>query len=521
MANNYFEQVIEKYRYLIFSIITGLVALSTKITNPILDSNYLFHEGEYVGLLWNMRSYYNGEVHFPLLIHGAMDYLPSIFASFIYGDDYIIVGTRGINTIISWLCWVIFFDLCYSITTKKSSHFSWFLLITTIFILISPRLNEFALNIQQSFLGPRDIFIIISIWCFYRIIEEKSLICERIFLIIGTSSVVFAMFWSYDRGILALAFLAMIFIGMIKNKETLNILLLVITVTFGLFILDYSNIVGPLSENINNIFYWVKNSKEVFGLGFFEVGVYNLITTILVLFFCFSTIIFSFLNISTETKKSFFVVIGLIAIQILLLKTIINRPGLPRLLWAIWPSILLLLYFGSQRILINFTLPNFSVAKPTFIACKLFVLPFLFLIFMVNSTISPFWYGSFIKNIFKPKPDVEIVSTEIIDLNRFMNQFPEKCFFGWVNEGVIALMSKKRFCTEYPYATYVSKSEEIKLLQQLKSDSPNSIVFEITGNSLANIDGRSMRSRLPIVDEFIQENYQRRHQIGRYLVVSK
>ena len=140
---------------------------------------------------------------------------------------------------------------------------------------------------------------------------------------------------------------------------------------------------------------------------------------------------------------------------------------------------------------------------------------------MVNTAVSPVWYGSFIKNILKPKLDTEIVSTEVINLSVVISQYPDKCFFGWVNEGVIALMAKKRFCTQYPYATYVSKADEIKLLQQIKSDSPNAIVYDITGNSMANIDGRSMESRLPIVNKFIQDNYPNRQQVGRYLVLSK
>ena len=144
-TNNHF---FEKYRYLIFFVITGSMALSTWITNPISDSNYLFHEGEYVGLLHHMLAFYNNSIEFPLLIHGAMDYIPSIAASSIYGDNHVIVGTRAINTILVWLCWILFFDLCYSMVLDKADQrIIWMVFITAIFFIIAPRFNSPALSI--------------------------------------------------------------------------------------------------------------------------------------------------------------------------------------------------------------------------------------------------------------------------------------------------------------------------------------------------------------------------------------
>lgn len=61
----------EKWRYLIFCTVAGFSAFSTNISHSVMDSNYLYHEGEYVGLLWHMRSFYNGEITFPLLIVAA------------------------------------------------------------------------------------------------------------------------------------------------------------------------------------------------------------------------------------------------------------------------------------------------------------------------------------------------------------------------------------------------------------------------------------------------------------------
>lgn len=529
---NSLEHVIEKHRYWIFFAITGFVALSTWVTNPILDSNFLFHEGEYVGLLWNMHSFYRGEIQFPLLIHGAMDYIPAFIASFLYGNDHIIVGTRAINTMITWLCWLLFFDLCYSLIPKTNHRGFWIVIVTAIFLLISPRLNAQALVVQWAFLGPRDIFVIATVWCFTKYTVATRLMSQRIFLITGAVSALTALFWSYDRGIMALAFLAVMFVGVIKDKEKLNATLLFLTACISLVIIQYSNIFGPLADNVRNILYWVKYSKEIFGLSFSEIDRNSLTIAISVVFFCTATIVVAVINWPTKTeKKNVFLVIGLILIQVLLLKTILNRPGMPRLIWAIWPSILMMIYFTSRNITINFSRNiaiNFEIATGGITATpiqhranKLYLIVLFFLALIASNMFQPIWYGSFIKNILKPKPDTEIVSTEVKSLSKIISQYPDKCIFGWVNEGVITLMAKKRFCTQYPYATYVSQAEESNLLQQLKSESPSAIVFDVTGDSMMNIDNRSMESRLPNVNKFIQENYPQKLQVGRYLIVSK
>ncbi len=156
----------EKYRYAVFCVLAGFVAFSTQISHSIVDSLYLFHEGEYVGLLWNMRSYLNGQVAFPLLIHGCMDYLPSMIAQYIYGDDRIIVGTRAINTVIVWVCWVLFLDICYQLTSKSNQRLFWMSVATILFLIISPKLNTQALMVQEAFINVRDLFLVITVWCF-------------------------------------------------------------------------------------------------------------------------------------------------------------------------------------------------------------------------------------------------------------------------------------------------------------------------------------------------------------------
>ena len=518
LNNNFFE----KYRYLIFFVITGSIALSTWITNPIFDSNYLFHEGEYVGLLHHMLAFYNNAIEFPLLIHGAMDFIPSIAASGIYGDNHVIVGTRAINTILVWLCWILFFDLCYSMVLDKANQrIIWMVFITAIFFIIAPRFNSPALLIQQSFLGARDIFLILSIWCFVKFSDAIDLMHQRLFLIAGTCSAVAAFFWSYDRGIIAITFLFVMFVESIIKKAKINSLLILISATSFLAFVQYLNIAGSLKNNIDNIYYWITNSKELFGTSFLESGYINLITAALLIIFCIGAIFFTIKDWSKSTDKYKAIVVGLVLVQILLLQTILNRPGMPRLSWAIWPSILMMLFITSRKFTVSqpFKYDLLTASLNFNLAYKFLLSILLLLVFFMSPLILS--YGSFIKNLIRPKSDLQIVSLEIINLSSAINQLGDKCVLGWINEGVVALIAKKRFCTRYPYAIYVSKSEEGKLLQQIIKESPNVIVFDVEGDSMVNVDNRSMSSRLPNVDKFILDNYKNRQNIGRYLIASK
>lgn len=189
--------------------------------------------------------------------------------------------------------------------------------------------------------------------------------------------------------------------------------------------------------------------------------------------------------------------------------------------WGVWPSILLMLFIGSRKYNINlpFKYIKSQSSQDFNFLYKIYFSIFLLLIFFMSPSFLS--YGVFVKNIIKPKADSEIVSSEILNLSTVINKYGDKCIFGWVNEGVISLISKKRFCTKYQYAIYVSKAEEIELLKQIIIESPTVIVFDVGGSSMTNVDNRTMASRLPNVNKFILNNYKTRQNVGRYLIVSK
>jgi hypothetical protein len=512
-----------------FCLISAFIVFSTRVSLPLVDT---FHEGEYLGLLWHMRAYYTGLAEFPCLIHGAMDYIPSIIASLIYGDERIIVGTRLINTIICGVVWIFFLDVCYTIIPKSNQRTSWIIVAIFIFILFRPSLGSSALVVQQAFISVRDLFLLLSIWNFSKYSTSQK--TELTYLIFGSFSAIAAIFWSYDRGMLSIVFTCIIFIGAIFNKKTIDSILLILCSLFGLMVLEYTKIFGSVSNNIGNIIYWIKNGTEIWQLPI-EGG--TLIVQILLSYSNeFFLILFSFAAISlvflqrfgsgNGNRRMIYFISGLVIIQILLLKIVFNRPSPVRTLWGFWPSILLMLHFGPKL----FTLPevNFPINFDTnnlfrFTNTSISHIAYRwFLICLLTLLVIPIFilYNSFIINIFTPAIDVEIISEEINDVSKVLRDIDIECFFGWTNEGVIALMTKKRYCTKYPYAIYTSHNREFELLTQLKNESPKAIVIDSNKWSM-NLDDKSMARRLPAIYQFILQNYPTKKSVGSYIIAIK
>lgn len=529
MLNGSINNFFTKWRYVIYFIVTGLLAFSTRLSFLIPDSNNLFHEGEYTGLLWNMREYYEGVLAFPLIIHGAMDYIPAIISLFLHGSENIIVGTRGINTIITWICWIIFLDLCYTFVSKNSNRLFYSLVSFCILFLLTPSLHQAAITVQQAFIGTRDLFLLATTLCFAKYWFELSHEKNSLLLIGGGVFATASLFWSYDRGLIALAFFTINFLGLIYQKKYLDTLYSLIGVLLTSIVISKTNIFGSFQDNFVNIYYWIKNAAEVFGTG----TIYNssgltdismIITTFSLLLFCLASIIMLFAKNSPFDKNHVFIMIGMIAIQILLLKTVLNRPGMPRTSWAIWPSILFLLYYLSNEFSngLNIKINISNLNKKINFKSKIYILMACFIIFVMNgSSFNIINYGSFAKNIIKPKLDSMIVSSDVMKLSKYLANSSDRCIFGWVNEGIISMLTKKSFCTKYQYAIYVSNNEEEKFLQDLKNNSPKNIVFDNSESFTMNLDDKKMSQRLPRINQYIKDNYKNSITIGTYIVVSK
>ena len=514
--------IINRYGHtILFCLLAALLACSTDLGFRVTDT---FHEGEYVGFLWHMRDYYQGLASFPLLIHGAIDYIPSLIGALVSGDEHVIVGTRLINTVFVGINWILFLHICYSSIPRQARSIFWTASAIAVLYCFAPQTGSNAFTVSSQFLGVRDTFLLLSLYFFTKYsTSDRS---QSIFLVLGSFSTATAVFWCYDRGVISIALFLAILAGTLVNKRYLSSVAMVVSALFFAALLNYSNIFGPAAGNIGNYIYWIKHSAEITGypvdmahaIGYYGAFVLSIFAV------AAAAVAFSRgLGADAGNARLKFLIMGLIVVQFLEIKVILNRADLHRSFIGGWPSILLLFHFLPG--LIAFSPPSFDFSSLKLHPAK--YLPGAFKAALVSlvalawltSPIIPEYIG-FATQLFHPTDDAQLVSRDLRNLSSLLHEVNDDCFYGWTNEGVIALMSGKRFCTHYPYAFYASRDNEPEMLRQLIKESPKAIVFDSASWSTA-IDGKPMSERFPAVNQFILANYPNRQRVGSYAVLLK
>ncbi|MBC7489819.1 MAG: hypothetical protein H7240_07480 [Glaciimonas sp.] len=518
---------IDRYSHiLLFCFISAVISFSTNITSSIVDN---FHEGEYLGFVWHMRSYYNNLAEFPLLIHGAVDYIPSVIASFVYGDEHIIVGTRQIGAVILWLEWVLFLELCYLLIPESNQKKCWMAGVLVVFFILSPKLSSDYMTMHGAIVGLKDFFLILTIWSFAKYLTASSKSAIYLFLWLTSFGAAASIFWCYDRGVMATAFFGVAVLGCIFTKRLADALFLTLSAILSLILIGYSNVVGSTMSNIGNIKYWIMYGSELWSYPFETHFLPYLGGGIMVLF-SMAAIVMTILQKHVRAGKVWILLVGLVVVQLLLLKTTMNRPGGTRTLAAIWPPMLLMLYFAP----ILFPIPNLNLRK--YFSSKIsiphvifYFASALFFLASINiQTLNLYYiltlhhnylkYGSFLKNIVYTRKDTELVSNGVNQLASELKRLGNNCYLGWSSEGVIALMSKERFCTKFTYSAYVSSNEEGKLLAGIKRDPPKVVVFDSIGGQM-QIDDIWVKDRLPAIYHYIDSTYSTKTKVAGGLFI--
>ena len=111
----------------------------------------------------------------------------------------------------------------------------------------------------------------------------------------------------------------------------------------------------------------------------------------------------------------------------------------------------------------------------------------------------------------------KVLSSDIIALSKYIKNADEKCYFNWDNDGVVAFLSEKIYCTDYPYAHYIAKSHELLSLAQLKEASPSLVVVDSDFWPFTRYK-ENMSERLPIIAAYLHDEYKNTIDVGRYKV---
>ena len=451
-------------------------------------------------------------MEFPVLIHGAMDYIPSIISSLIIDDDHVIVWTRFINVLAISICWILWLDIARSILQKNSGKYILLTMFVILFVWAASVAGKDPVLKQQSFIGTRDLFLMTSIWLTTRsFISYRKINTYFLLFLAGMFSGI-ALFWSYDRGVIAAAWIISISISFIFQRKFKNAFLLIIGYLISVTIADKIGIFGSFAENIINITYWIKNTSDVWHLSFNKTFL-ALPGLVVMTSFSIYVIILSVYNLYYKKMMDIAPVnIGLIIIQLIFLRKYFAVLGFPTGWSFSWPSILLfilnvninntlsILNSSIRRCIDNLNL-NWMASRKSNLLFALSFSSILILLFS-NSIITGLIV---VKSLIMPIADEKLIDKAhygLSDINA--DEFP--CIFQWTNEGVYSLALKKPFCYNYTYAVYISKNSENDVLHRMKLHPPKLIVYDSPYGSVS-IRGRHMSDRLPGINKFIEDNY--------------
>jgi len=524
------------FRFLLFLVVAGLLAFSTKVGTPVKTSPELFHEGEYTGSFWHMKAWQAGKVPFPVLIHGAMDYIPSQIAGAVYGSSRIIGGTRIVNTLIVCATWVLFLELLYLMfpdSMPVARRIAWCLVL---FALLAPPFLSMPVQVTESFFGIRDAFLAVLLLGYYHYWNGSIRWKSGLWLALSALLLLPSVFWSYDRGLIAIGFSGLMMLGMAFHKRWTDLAVSAGACLASGILLHQLRWFGPFQGNFSNIFYWIRESKNVWGLPFDFSQVGSQLGLLLILLTCSSGWLLWLFR--KANPRGIWFLGGLLLIQILLAKTSLNRPVNTRVLMALYPSVFLLAAIGGRlkyprrevmpapsALDQEGPLPDSTAGYPIRSATLAFAGVFGLMaltIGLIQISDSPIVgaYQTFLQTALKPKSDAKMVPAELNDVCSALKNSPGTSLFGWCNEGILQLLARRTWVTRFPYAVYAGSDQDSLLLTELQQADPAVIVSHPDQWSL-NIDGRPMASRLPLTSRYIAEHYPESTRIGSYTLHQK
>lgn len=470
-----------------------------------------FHEGEYLTNGPKMRAYYAGLTAFPVLIHGAMDFLPALAAERIAGLDRVIVWTRFINTACVAMCWVLWMRVPHWLLRDKTRRPAWYLVHALLFGWMAISAGTDPVAKQQAFLGTRDVFLVVMValaaWASTIVRPGRAAL---VYVATGAAAAA-CLYWSYDRGVIAFACVVLIIASLVLMKKFGQASGLAAGYCIVLAVVSACGWAGTLGENVHNVQYWLRYSSDVWRLTL-RNNIYALPGVAGTAVFALVVLGAAVLQLARRQLGNLApLATALVAAQLVFLSKMSQLAPFPNSYYTVWPALLLLLIVSPRWPAIDAIAAGVAAfgerwnnvwAVSRGATLQRVALAGLVLMFAAN-TIG----GSVIlaKKLAKPPEDRWLITAHRFGMDD-VDLRGASCIFQWANEGIFAFVAGKPFCTSYGYAVYIAKHEEAGVLEEMRRNPPPLIVYDNHSWTM-HIYYRTMKERLPAIDRFIQENY--------------
>lgn len=519
MLNNLKKKELKSVHSLVIIMATFSVALPIFEGDLILSDR--FHHGEFfagaVALFSDI-----GSSFIPLTIHGALDYIPALIAEYYWGANNYFLPTLAIYKALSLFSAILYILIAYDLT--KNKDFQWVMILAA--AVAAPYLVNY-----------RDLFLLISIYLFIRLVFSAAKRDPSIPLqIIFGAMVAFGMFWSYDRGIAGALSLGAGIMFLLFRNSLYAISLASFLAAAGWLILGFE--VFSIKHYFDNISILMQTSsqwsygwtKGTVMLTVFSVAL-NIVSILLL-------IGQSFAPESTAEIKSSIISLGLLSI--FMLKIGVNRADILHIYFACWVPILILFFLDKRKNIVIAVSIIIIAASAVIIAILYKSLALIIvaavlifkhsrsekeffskyvewgfglliatsLVFVLYSGAKSLIGGQYIwiKSLASPASNRLTVPDEVVWVSEQLKKRDVDCVFDLSNNGLINGLTRLPSCSRFTYPVYAGRQHESIIISDLLKSSPSAIIYSSDYWSYS-IDGRDMKKRFPLLDEFIINNY--------------
>ena len=515
---------IESRLVLIAAIFLGILALGFSIFRGDASLVDPFHYGEYFAATVGFFRDVNPPFH-PLTIHGALDFIPGLFAEHQWGAENYFLPTFAIYKGLNFFAAISLILISYELTRFKK--YQWLLLLA-------------VAGVAPLMVGYRDLILLISLYLFLKINNLDAKRDLSIFLQVSFGGIVaFGIFWSYDRGIAgALSLGAAVLVLLFRNRWYAISL---VSFVAAAVILGFLFEVFSIGNYLRDIYILIQNSGE-WSYGWQRVPVVLAVFAVIFNSTAISLLISEGLKSKSLTER-LPIIVCFSFVSVFMLKIGVNRADLQHIYFGCWTPMLITLFLYEKinvlrmqtGILIGAILAA-SVAlmillKGYGLAVASGILIFTVLKFkneycnklatayfglLIASCFGLITYTSvkalsdgqytWIKSLSSPANNRLTATEGIVWASDRLQEHAVDCVFDLSNNGVINGLLRRPSCSRFTYPVYAGPKHELILISDLKDASPQALVYSSTYWSYY-IDGRDMRKRFPTLDKFILKNY--------------
>ncbi|MEO8153068.1 MAG: hypothetical protein ABI605_08365 [Rhizobacter sp.] len=489
--------------------VLALLCLAQQGSAPLhLPVTDFFHEGEYLNLGEHVRAYVAGTQAYPVLIHGAMDYLPQRLAAWIDADS-VIVYTRLVNGLLGAVSLFLFCVLLHLLLDGLGPLTRLGLALAAIPVF-SAGPGADIVSAQQAPLGLRETFVLLTLLLI--VLREKRLRGATAWTLLAGTAMVLATGWSYDRGLAAVlatfAWIAVMAmrrdlrgIGWVAGGMALGVAILAVPVMGGWHHLD-------------NLVYWLCNAGEVWQQPA-EMKTGRMVGAAPGIALCAVAVVSTVLQWGRgmpEADRGF--TLALLGAQLVMGYKLLGFPLVPHSAFALWPSVLLLchLYVDLlRRIEAEIVAYGARARGPA----RLFVAA------LACAAVFPYFatVPAALRNLqHGVLADTELMGETVATLANALA--PNDCVFDFTNEGLVTFAARKTNCSDYPYGVYIAPDRQAEVIDQLERRNLVAIVSRDEGWQF-NMLNRPMDERLPLIAAYIERHYPEVEVVGGHRISRK